>query len=114
MRDHPGSVEYRKRIEENREVYDNSSKFDKSVMIETILTGVKDSGGRFLQLGPDGYVEVDDETARKRISHSWRNLRASKKSSSPNPASLKRIMDDLAPVSMDTEVLISKKTKFKY
>jgi hypothetical protein len=74
----PGNLKFRGKIEANRRTYDNSSKFEKSVLIEAILRSVKDSGGRFLQQGTKGYFEVDDDVARKKISHAWRNLRASR------------------------------------
>lgn len=116
VRNHPGNITFRNQIEADRDEYDNSSKFDKSVMIETILTGVKASGGRFLQLGPGGYVEVDDDIARKRISHSWRNLRASKKPASPNTTvSLKRNIHELPPApvtSVNNQYFFFKRPKF--
>jgi hypothetical protein len=98
----PGNVKFRHTIEANRHAYDSSSKFEKSVLIETILRSVKDVGGRFLQNGPDGYFEVDDDVARKKISHAWRNLRASSnRPNAPVQASqsalpLKRGMDDFS------------------
>jgi hypothetical protein len=78
VRSFPGNMKFRGKIETYRRTYDNSSKFEKSVLIETILRSVKDAGGRFLQLGSNGHFEVDDDVARKKISHAWRNMRATK------------------------------------
>lgn len=93
----PGNMKFRQKIEENRYLYDNATKFEKSVLIETILRSVKDVGGRFLQHGTCGYVEVDDDVARKKISHAWRNLRASGNRTislpSPLPLPPRRHMD---------------------
>jgi hypothetical protein len=74
----PGNLKFRSKIEANCYTYDKSSKFEKSVLIEMVLRSIKDTGGRFLQQGPNGYIEVEDDVARKKISHAWRNLRASK------------------------------------
>jgi hypothetical protein len=72
-----GNINFRKMLETNRPIYDSSSKFEKSVLIETILKNIKETGGRFLLHGENGYQEVDDDIARKKISHAWRNLRSS-------------------------------------
>jgi hypothetical protein len=80
-----GNINFRNMLEFYRPAYDSSSKFEKSVLIETILKNIKEEGGRFLVHGENGYHEVHDDTARKKISHAWRNLR-SKDKESPSAA----------------------------
>jgi hypothetical protein len=76
-----GNINFRNMLEFYRPTYDASSKFEKSVLIETILKNIKEAGGRFLVHGENGYHEVHDDTARKKISHAWRNLRSKDKES---------------------------------
>ncbi|KAG7366859.1 hypothetical protein IV203_029529 [Nitzschia inconspicua] len=118
----PGNLKFREEIESNRHTYDMSSKFEKSVMIEIVLRRVKDTGGRFLQHGASGYFEVDDDVARKKISHAWRNLRASETRAfvplkeGSVPTHLKRNMNELLlfpnPIDDFSRTFSLKRTKF--
>jgi predicted nucleic acid-binding protein len=58
------------------------SKFEKTIVAESILKEIKDSGGRFLKQVELGWIEVGDVMARKKISHAFRNLRSSSTSAS--------------------------------
>jgi hypothetical protein len=77
VQNYSGNVNFRNMLETNRPIYDSLSKVEKSFLIETILKNIKGTGGRFLSHGENGYHEVDDDIARKTISHAWRNLRSS-------------------------------------
>jgi hypothetical protein len=73
--DHIGNVRYRILVEKYKEEYDEASNFDKTAMAFMIITMVKEATGRFLKDGGDGWVEVDDNKVRAKVSHSFRTLR---------------------------------------
>jgi hypothetical protein len=74
---HPGNVNYRHLLQKLKERYHGASKFEKTVLVGTILIDIRDIGGRFLLHGKDGWIEAPDETSRKKISHDFRNHRQS-------------------------------------
>jgi hypothetical protein len=72
----PGGLRMHSMLLEHRAVYDMATKVEKTVIAETILKVMKKSGCRFLTSAEGGgFVECDDSTARKKISHGFRNLR---------------------------------------
>jgi hypothetical protein len=73
----PGNYRFRQLLDTNRGHYESVSKFEKTVVAEFILKHIKESGGRFLKQGDSGWTEVDNNIARKKISHAFRNLRSS-------------------------------------
>eukprot|EP00980_Cylindrotheca_fusiformis_P001632 scaffold368_cov125-Cylindrotheca_fusiformis.AAC.10 len=73
--DHIGNVRYRFLVERYKEQYDQASNFDKTAMAFMIIKMVKESSGRFLKDNGDGWIEVDDDKVRAKVSHSFRTLR---------------------------------------
>ena len=59
----------------NRKAYEEAGKFGKTLVAEKIVKLIKESYGRFLKLEEDGWVEVDGDTARDKISHFFRRMR---------------------------------------
>ena len=60
----------------NMDAYLSSkNRFDKSMVVNTVLTAIKSGGGRFLQQkkGQAGWFDVDDKFARDKISHAVRD-----------------------------------------
>jgi hypothetical protein len=60
----------------NMDAYLSSkNRFDKSMVVNTVLTAIKVGGGRFLQQkkGQPGWFDVDDKFARDKISHAVRD-----------------------------------------
>ena len=97
IQEHPGNVRYRHLIESNREEYEKASKLRKTELAKKIVSAIKYGneknnvtknfeGGRFLKLDGAGWIEVDDQVARDKIGHSFRNRRATTTSTNPNPA----------------------------
>ena len=56
-----------------------------------IVQVVKGYGGRFLKQENGGWIEIDDEAARDKVSHSFRNLRQSMGASSTKSACAKKV-----------------------
>ena len=82
----PGNVHFRYLLQLHRNQYEAVSKFEKTLVIEVILQKIRESGGRFLTQGDDGWTEVDDDLARNKIGHAFRNLRTPPPFISRNPA----------------------------
>ena len=98
IQEHPGNIRYRHLIETNRDEYEKASKLRKTELAKTIVSIIKYGneenkatksfeGGRFLKLDGAGWVEVDDQVARDKIGHSFRNRRASTNSNNATAAS---------------------------
>ena len=72
--EHPGNVRFRHLVEEFTSTYHASSKNQKTKVTREILTTVKESSGRFLKESDSGWVEVDTEVARLKVSHAFRDI----------------------------------------
>ena len=80
IQEHLGNLRYRQMIDEHKDQYDSASKLEKTNIAKKVVQLVQASQGRFLKRdeGEDGggfWIEVDDETAREKVSHSFRNRR---------------------------------------
>jgi hypothetical protein len=73
---HPGNRQFRKFIAMHMDAYLTAkNRFEKSMVFNTILTEIKNGGGRFLQQkkGHTGWFVVDDKFVRTKISHAVRD-----------------------------------------
>ena len=75
--DHPGNVKLRKVIVERYQAYEACAREEKKYMTEEIVAMMKESS-RFLKREGDFFIEVDDEAARLKISHCFRDMRKKK------------------------------------
>ena len=76
IQDHSGNLRYRNYIEDYMERYEQAKKrIEKTDLTSEIVRLVKESSGRFLRQDGCGWVEVDDDAARDKVSHSFRNRR---------------------------------------
>eukprot|EP00934_Nitzschia_sp_Nitz4_P002914 Nitzschia sp. Nitz4//scaffold95_size97785//49428//50956//NITZ4_004668-RA/size97785-augustus-gene-0.99-mRNA-1//1//CDS//3329560475//2904//frame0 len=74
--EHPGNLRFRTIVGMKMDEYEAASRLEKTCMTENIVQLVKDSRGRFLKRDDGGdWEEVDDETARKKVAHAFRNRR---------------------------------------
>jgi hypothetical protein len=73
--EHTGNLRFRHIVENHREMYENARKLDKTRLASKIVEILQQTGGRFLERDCAGWAEVDDETARFKVSHSFRNKR---------------------------------------
>ncbi len=77
---HVGNLRLRYIITERSQAYDEAGSWEKKIVCFEIVKRIKNKSGRFLREDCAGWIEVDDETAMKKISHSFRTLRGLKKS----------------------------------
>ena len=64
-------------IDQNRGRYTRAKKMDKKIITSEIVQGIRQRGGRFLKKVNNGVVdweEVDFETSRLKVSHSFRTM----------------------------------------
>ena len=75
-RDHTGNVRYRNLVEKYKNKYEEAtSKVDKTALALVVLKIIQEASGRFLKDEGDGWVEVDDDTARAKVAHCFRTIR---------------------------------------
>ena len=74
IQDRPGNVRFRELLEEHVDKYDKDGT---KVIVSAFIVGIlKKEGGRFLkELEDGGWVEVDEATARAKVSHAFRTRR---------------------------------------
>ena len=95
---HVGNLRFRKLIEKQKEKYDKADRAGRGAIASQILQEIKEAKGRFMKSMNDSWVEVDDNAARDKVTHTFRNLRkANPKESSglkPNPSPSKKQKSD--------------------
>mmetsp|Transcript_11603 Transcript_11603/g.18616 ORF Transcript_11603/g.18616 Transcript_11603/m.18616 type:complete len:92 (+) Transcript_11603:411-686(+) len=63
-------------VEEYFESYKEAQHGSKSQMAIKVVSVIKESGGRFLKPGPDGWwIEAEDKLAEEKVSHAFRTLK---------------------------------------
>lgn len=79
VRSHTGNLRALHLVNMWQSRYDGASnRFAKADISERIVGIIQESGGRFLKWDETGWMEVDDESARDKVSHWFRNQRRSK------------------------------------
>lgn len=73
--EHPGNFHYLDAIETHLVMYDTLSKVKKTKLSDQIVDGIHESGGRFLKRDKTGWIEIDDRTARYKVSMAFRSKR---------------------------------------
>jgi hypothetical protein len=73
--EHPGNFRYLRILDEHRDRYDSVPKDGKTDVAVAVVEKVKSSSGRFLKIDGAGWVEVDDRTARLKVSMAFRSKR---------------------------------------
>lgn len=97
-RNHTGNVRAAHIVDMHREQYEKSSKLEKTAIAQRIVGMIGESHGRFLKWESDGWVVVDAQTARNKISHMYRNTR-NKKATAGAKAVAPITSDDIASLS---------------
>ncbi|CAB9531224.1 Transfer protein [Seminavis robusta] len=72
-KNHTGNVRAGHISDMFREKYESAGKYEKTAIAERIVTIIQESHGRFLKWEDDVWVEVDQQAARNKISHFYRN-----------------------------------------
>lgn len=77
VKEHPGNIRLHQLIEKRRSRYEVAEKWEKTVIAEEIVAIIKECSGRFLRptVDGEGWLEVDKEIAREKVSHTFRSLR---------------------------------------
>jgi hypothetical protein len=73
--EHPGNFHYLDTIETHLVMYDAMSKVQKTRLASKIVDGIHGIGGRFLKSDKTGWIEIDDKTARYKVSMAFRSKR---------------------------------------
>eukprot|EP00934_Nitzschia_sp_Nitz4_P006543 Nitzschia sp. Nitz4//scaffold44_size153857//134866//136417//NITZ4_002746-RA/size153857-augustus-gene-0.28-mRNA-1//-1//CDS//3329552232//6533//frame0 len=92
LRVHTGNMRATHLVEMHMQEYEIASKFQKTEIAERIVGMIHESGGRFVKWEDGGWVEVEHEAAREKISHCFRHLRTktTKTGDSTAPSDLPR------------------------
>lgn len=78
-RDHTGTIRCRVLVEMQVARYEKASRRDKTKVADDVIAIVHASKGRFLKCVRNQWVEVPHEMAREKISHFFRELRATRR-----------------------------------
>jgi hypothetical protein len=73
--EHPGNFHYIDTIETYLVMYDAMSKVQKTRLASKIVDGIHGIGGRFLKSDETGWIEIDNKTARYKVSMAFRGKR---------------------------------------
>jgi hypothetical protein len=76
VRDHTGNLRANHLVEMNWPKYEKAGKYGKTDIAERVIAMIHESYGRFLKWEEDeGWVEVEHDVAREKISHFFRYMR---------------------------------------
>jgi hypothetical protein len=76
IQEHAGNLRYRHIVEGRMERYEQATKrVEKTDLTAAVVKVVNQRGGRFLKQDRGGWMEIDADSARDKVSHSFRNLR---------------------------------------
>eukprot|EP00980_Cylindrotheca_fusiformis_P028528 scaffold22607_cov123-Cylindrotheca_fusiformis.AAC.25 len=72
--EHIGNMRLRNLVEDCKPVYDNVSRKEKTLISQEIVETIKKNSDHFLKDEDVGWVEVDDQIARLKVSHTFRDV----------------------------------------
>jgi hypothetical protein len=77
VKEHPGNMRLHQLVGKRSSRYEVAEKWEKTVIAEEIVVIIKESSGRFLRpiFSGQGWLEVDKEVAREKVSHTFRSRR---------------------------------------
>jgi len=108
---HPGNVGMRNILEREAHLWETATNQEKARVARKVVSEIKKGGGRFLKEHPDGwYVEVDDETARQKVSIGFRDLMKRKRTREESEKRLRELQgapQEESAVSSQAQVLDS-------
>lgn len=80
LQKHAGNLRYHHFIETYHGQYEIAQKLEKTNLSKLIVQKMKEAGGRFLKQNDCGWIEIDDDAARYKVSHTFRNHRIAARS----------------------------------
>jgi hypothetical protein len=109
LQKHPGNLNYHCVVESYHEQYERALKLEKTKLAAKIVAQIHDQGGMFLKQDDVGWVEIDEEAARTKISHTFRNHRiavrtAMKKQQQQTATTVAAAAAGSSPPSTDTTI----------
>jgi hypothetical protein len=75
LQKHPGNLRYHHVVDGYQCEYEKMQKLAKTTLSKMIVDKFKAEGFRFMKQDEGGWIEVDDEAARYKVSHTFRNHR---------------------------------------
>jgi len=91
VKEHPGNVYLHQLLGEKQDRYEAAERWEKTVIAEEIVSIIRERGGRFLKQGKSQqWVEVDAETAREKVSHTFRSRRLKGTATTPKSTLARR------------------------
>jgi hypothetical protein len=75
LQKYSGNINYHYVIGGYHDHYEEASKQEKTELAMTIVNNIHSQGGRFLKQDDGGWLEIPDEAARSKVSHTFRNHR---------------------------------------
>ncbi|CAJ1949909.1 unnamed protein product [Cylindrotheca closterium] len=72
--EHVGNMRLRNLVEDCKPEYDQASRKEKTLISQEIVDNVKKNSHHFLKDEDEGWVEVDDQVARLKVSHTFRDV----------------------------------------
>jgi hypothetical protein len=72
-----GNIRFRQLVHAKMNDYETAKTVNKTLIAETVVQSIKDLNGKFVRQAADGggWEEVDDETARDKVAHTFRDKR---------------------------------------
>lgn len=87
FQDHKGNMELRQWIRQHQQSYEVAQKYQKKNLVMQVINMVKARGGRFLKDDGGYWSEVEEEVARAKVGHLFRDK---KKPREPKAAAAKK------------------------
>lgn len=72
--EHVGNMRLRNLVEDCKPVYDNATRKEKTLISQELVESIKKNANHFLKDEDVGWVEVDDQVARLKVSHTFRDI----------------------------------------
>lgn len=95
--EHIGNMRLRNLVEDCKPEYDQASRKEKTLISQEIVDNVKNNSHHFLKDENEGWVEVDDNVARLKVSHTFRDVAKDAKKKEGN------ISDTVSVVSSESK-----------
>jgi len=108
---HPGNIRYHHIVDSFHGQYEKAQKLEKTTLSKLIVEKIKNTGGRFMKQDEIGWVEIDDEAARYKVSHTFRNHRIAERKKNGKAAENRRKMEDDTDLSMMSEQFMPGETE---
>lgn len=101
----PGNIRLKRIIASNIAKYERASRFERTSVAHAVYLRLKQSGSKFLRKEGGRWFEVDEQTSRDKISHTFRNLRRHKGQALALQQQLQQQVE--TPVSVSSQIVFN-------